>query len=351
MDSDSTSRPPQPRRGVRPFIPGRSPAAPASHDTPARAVRARPFTAPVTPSGSPVVSTEVAPAVSWPAPVSPSYEEPVVAEAPTAMIASELSAVEDAIAETLEAPLAEQEPAVLEIPSWAGQSTAAGWTEIANTAEMAAIVDEQGADAAANAHTAEFAVEEHIEAVVAQPSPAEAVGWGDDEDSYGDTAETFAKVAEVAEVETAPEQDVEFRDEGEVESHSEYVAAEEVIAAEVQAPSMEDDASEDLSEHGSEHIDEDVVGHIMHRAMTDASPEASDDSIVRVERLKQMEPWAVPARESSVSEAATAVADALERVAGRLRSGDVELIAGMPHESDEGSLAAALASLLRSPRR
>ena len=51
------------------------------------------------------------------------------------------------------------------------------------------------------------------------------------------------------------------------------------------------------------------------------------------------------------SGAGAAIADALARVASRIRSGEVELPSESLGASDESALAAALAALLRGPRR
>jgi hypothetical protein len=49
--------------------------------------------------------------------------------------------------------------------------------------------------------------------------------------------------------------------------------------------------------------------------------------------------------------AGAAIADALARVAARIRAGEVELPSESAGVSDESALAAALAALLRGPRR
>ena len=68
-----------------------------------------------------------------------------------------------------------------------------------------------------------------------------------------------------------------------------------------------------------------------------------------LEALKELEPWAlappVPAN------AVAAVADALERVARRIRNGEVRVRADFPVPTDEHALSAALQALGRAPRR
>jgi hypothetical protein len=68
-----------------------------------------------------------------------------------------------------------------------------------------------------------------------------------------------------------------------------------------------------------------------------------------LEALKELEPWAMPGASSSAS-GADEVADALERIAARVRSGDLFVPGSMPAASDEAVLAAVLAALLQRSR-
>lgn len=78
-------------------------------------------------------------------------------------------------------------------------------------------------------------------------------------------------------------------------------------------------------------------------AVFDAAPARTLDA------LKELEPWALPGAEPS---AATAddIAAALERVAARIRSGDLFVPGGSPAATDEAALASVLAALLQRAR-
>lgn len=67
--------------------------------------------------------------------------------------------------------------------------------------------------------------------------------------------------------------------------------------------------------------------------------------------LKEIEPWALPAGEASDPNPALHVADALERVARRIRSGDIILPPDSSAATDDAALALALAAVLRAPVR
>jgi hypothetical protein len=68
-----------------------------------------------------------------------------------------------------------------------------------------------------------------------------------------------------------------------------------------------------------------------------------------LEALKELEPWALPGAEPSAS-TADDVAAALERVASRVRSGDLFVPGAMAATSEEAVLAAVLAALLQRAR-
>jgi hypothetical protein len=68
-----------------------------------------------------------------------------------------------------------------------------------------------------------------------------------------------------------------------------------------------------------------------------------------LEALKELEPWAMPGAAPSASSAED-VAAALERVAARIRSGDLFVPGAMTAASDEAVLAAVLAALLQRSR-
>lgn len=76
----------------------------------------------------------------------------------------------------------------------------------------------------------------------------------------------------------------------------------------------------------------------------DATPAAAT-----LEALKELEPWALPGVEPSASTSED-VATALERVAARIRSGDLLVPGASPLATDEAALAAALAALLQRAR-
>ena len=68
-----------------------------------------------------------------------------------------------------------------------------------------------------------------------------------------------------------------------------------------------------------------------------------------LEALKELEPWAMPGAASSAS-GTDVVADALERIAARVRSGDLFVPGAVPTASDEAVLAGVLAALLQRSR-
>lgn len=70
----------------------------------------------------------------------------------------------------------------------------------------------------------------------------------------------------------------------------------------------------------------------------------------QLEALKEMEPWAVPS-EAPAADPQRIVAEALERVARRIRAGEVTVPADANAATDENALSAALQALVRAPRR
>jgi hypothetical protein len=68
-----------------------------------------------------------------------------------------------------------------------------------------------------------------------------------------------------------------------------------------------------------------------------------------LEALKELEPWAMPGATQSAS-GTEDVAGALERIAARVRSGDLFVAGAMTAASDEALLAAVLAALLQRSR-
>lgn len=68
-----------------------------------------------------------------------------------------------------------------------------------------------------------------------------------------------------------------------------------------------------------------------------------------LEALKELEPWALPGAEPSASNPDD-VASALERVAARVRSGELFVSSALTAASEEAVLAAVLAALLQRPR-
>jgi hypothetical protein len=76
----------------------------------------------------------------------------------------------------------------------------------------------------------------------------------------------------------------------------------------------------------------------------DATPAA-----VTLDALKELEPWALPGAEPSTA-TSDDVAAALERVAARIRSGDLFVPAASTATTDEAALASVLAALLQRAR-
>lgn len=80
------------------------------------------------------------------------------------------------------------------------------------------------------------------------------------------------------------------------------------------------------------------------RAGAFGAPPISDT----LESLKELEPWAIPGSEAGST--SDDVAAAIERIAGRIRSGDLHVPGAPPGTSDEAVLAAVLAALLQRAR-
>jgi hypothetical protein len=109
-------------------------------------------------------------------------------------------------------------------------------------------------------------------------------------------------------------------------------------------------------------VDEDAEGAARARFYSSAAPTShpAESSALAAPELGAVTESAASETESDAGDAAgddagddagAAIADALARVAARIRSGEVELASGAVGASDESALAAALAALLRGPRR
>lgn len=72
-------------------------------------------------------------------------------------------------------------------------------------------------------------------------------------------------------------------------------------------------------------------------------------SVESLEALKELEPWASPGAEPPAS-TSDDVASALERLAARVRSGDLFVPSALAATSEEAVLAAVLAALLQRSR-
>ena len=70
----------------------------------------------------------------------------------------------------------------------------------------------------------------------------------------------------------------------------------------------------------------------------------------QLEALKELEPWALPSMVPT-GDAPRLVAEALERVALRIRAGEVNVPGDASAATDENALSAALQALVRAPRR
>jgi hypothetical protein len=68
-----------------------------------------------------------------------------------------------------------------------------------------------------------------------------------------------------------------------------------------------------------------------------------------LEALKELEPW--PQSAATPADASRLVADALERVARRIRSGELRVPVDAAASTEENALSAALQALVRAPRR
>jgi hypothetical protein len=81
-----------------------------------------------------------------------------------------------------------------------------------------------------------------------------------------------------------------------------------------------------------------------------AMPPADVRTPRQLEALKELEPWAPPSAVPA-ADPQHLVAEALERVARRIRAGDVSLNDDANAATDENALSAALQALVRAPRR
>jgi hypothetical protein len=116
-----------------------------------------------------------------------------------------------------------------------------------------------------------------------------------------------------------------------------YAAPEPIDPADELAAATEEDA------YSSDRPD--VQGGV------DASVEAAAESLEDGGAAASAEAMAEASGDAAGDVAGAAIADALARVAARIRSGEVELPSEDAGTSDESALAAALAALLRGPRR
>ena len=125
---------------------------------------------------------------------------------------------------------------------------------------------------------------------------------------------------------------------------------EPAVAAPPQAPTgiewLDSPVSEPAPAASTEDVD-DVFGW----DPAEDRPGALDTAPVSesLEALKELEPWAMPGAAPSASSAED-VAGALERIAARVRSGDLFVPGAMTAASDEAVLAAVLAALLHRSR-
>jgi hypothetical protein len=113
---------------------------------------------------------------------------------------------------------------------------------------------------------------------------------------------------------------------------------------------LDSPAEESVSTEASSPSDEDV-DDVFGWDPAEERPGALDRVSVGVslDALKEMEPWALPGGEPSGS-TPDEIAAALERVAARIRSGDLLIPGGSTATTDEAALASVLAVLLQRAR-
>ena len=112
------------------------------------------------------------------------------------------------------------------------------------------------------------------------------------------------------------------------------------------SPATESPSSTTTSQPSAEDVD-DVFGWDPAEergGALDAAPAAET-----LEALKELEPWALPGAEPAAS-TSDDVADALERVAARIRSGELFVPGTSTAATDEAALASVLAALLQRAR-
>jgi hypothetical protein len=85
--------------------------------------------------------------------------------------------------------------------------------------------------------------------------------------------------------------------------------------------------------------------------MPPSAPAPSESEARALEEIKEIEPWSLPPEEPAPQGSGEAVAAALQRVAERVRRGELALPPDASAASDEVALAVVLAALLRAPGR
>jgi hypothetical protein len=127
-------------------------------------------------------------------------------------------------------------------------------------------------------------------------------------------------------------------------------------------PDEPDDAAADaqplMAEGHAAVVPEAPASYVREPAREEDTPDAEAErvsvSAADLEALKEVEPWALPPEpqpSSSSASASESVADRLERLAKRLRRGELDVPVDTPSGSDEAALAALLSALYRASQR
>ncbi|HEU4643909.1 MAG TPA: hypothetical protein VFS44_15780 [Gemmatimonadaceae bacterium] len=324
---DRQSRPAFRATPIPPATPNAS-AVPATPEVPAT---------PVTPSASiaiPVESLEIEPPVAHVA-------EPIIEESAGAPLDAEASE-EPRLVDGLE----------IEATEWSPEGvTGSGQLEVESfwAAEPLAPSDEVTVDAPSEAIEASGA--NAVEALPPWPSVDEAEHAGESAPDDPASAATWGGW---------PASQWEAEGDRDDAAHASEAVAPEVESSSAVPMSAGDELSAGLAWPDPDQIEaggeQDVIV-ADGAALASVEPELRDSAAPfatpspRHEETREADPWTMPPAEPSPEPAVPAVAEALERIAQRIREGGVVLPADTAAQSDAGALAVALAALLRGAPR
>ncbi|MDQ6827823.1 MAG: hypothetical protein M3081_03045 [Gemmatimonadota bacterium] len=133
---------------------------------------------------------------------------------------------------------------------------------------------------------------------------------------------------------------------------------EEMFATDTHEPS--DDSSQPISNDTEHEIEHEVAAAVLHEQTADdirdeeeskAHLTTGNPSDGTLEALKQVEPWAMTTQATEAPTAEILLAESLERIAARIRRGELSVPAGMHPETEQAALTVALLALQLSSGR